>query len=144
MFFRTIAGLALAVFLSLPVFGAETTIVIEDAFARGGPRSGAAFFTIRNDGEQDDRLLFVETDVAGRAELHTHSEDENGVVRMRPVGDGAITVPAGGTHALQRGGDHVMLMDLDAPLEQGARISVTLHFETAGEVSVEIPVDNDR
>ncbi len=62
---------------------------------------------------------------------------------MRPI-DGGIAVPAGGSHALKRGGDHVMFMGLDAPFEEGSTISVTLTFEKAGDVVVELPVDNDR
>ncbi len=45
---------------------------------------------------------------------------------------------------MARGGDHVMFMGLTAPFEQGKTLSVTLNFEKAGEMVVEIPVDLER
>ena len=47
-------------------------------------------------------------------------------------------------HALARGGDHVMFMGLNAPFEQGNMLNVTLVFEKAGEIEVQIPVDLER
>lgn len=134
---------ALAMLIGLPALAGEASISIEDAYARGGPHSGAAFFTIANAGQDDDRLVGVSSDSAERVELHTHLEDENGVIRMRPVEDG-FQVPAGGTHALERGGDHVMFMGLAAPFEDGGTVAVTLSFEKAGDMELQIPVDNDR
>jgi len=121
-------------------------VMIEDAYARAsGPtaRAGAAFFMIRNGTDSDDRLIAATSDVAERVELHTHIEDANGVMRMIEVEDG-IAVPAGGMHALQRGGDHVMFMGLRQPFEHGDTISVTLTFEQAGDMTVEIPIDLER
>jgi copper(I)-binding protein len=37
-----------------------------------------------------------------------------------------------------------MFMGLSKPLSQGDLIDVTLTFEKAGEVTLQIPVDNDR
>lgn len=129
--------------LSLPALAGEQTIAIMDAYARSGSKSGAAFFQIMNSGDADDRLVAVSSNAAARVELHTHLEDANGVMRMREVEDG-FPVPAGGMHALARGGDHVMFMGLDAPFEEGSTVRVTLTFENAGDITVDIPVDNDR
>ena len=121
-------------------------IKVMDAYARSASptaKSGAAFMQIMNTGEADDRLVAAASDAAARVELHTHKDMGEGVMRMMEVEEG-FEVPAGGMHALARGGDHVMLMGLTAPLEPGATISVTLTFEQAGEMVVEIPVDNDR
>jgi hypothetical protein len=62
---------------------------------------------------------------------------------MREV-EGGIPLPAGETVMLERGGLHVMLMGLTAPLEDGADVDLTLVFETAGEVAVTVPVDRNR
>lgn len=139
----SIAGAAFAVLFALPALADDASIRIEDAYARSGPHSGAAFFTIVNDGSTEDRLVAASSEAAARVELHTHIEDENGVVKMRPVEDG-FPVPAGGSHSLERGGDHLMFMGLEAPFEQGGSIALTLSFERAGEIVVEMPVDNDR
>ena len=71
------------------------------------------------------------------------AEDENGVMKMTEI-EGGLNVPAGSMHMLQRGGDHVMFMGLNAPLEQGGAVAVTLTFEKAGDVQVMIPVDHER
>jgi len=64
-------------------------------------------------------------------------------MRMVEVEEG-FAVPAGGMHALKRGGDHVMFMGLTRPMEQGDTVNVTLIFEKAGRIEVEIPVDLER
>lgn len=121
-------------------------ITVSDAYARAASpaaKSGAAFMTLENDGGEDDRLVGVASDAAERVELHSHAEDPNGMMVMSEVEEG-FAVPAGGTHVLGRGGDHVMFMGLRAPWESGDTIPVTLTFERAGDVQVEIPVDNER
>jgi len=76
-------------------------------------------------------------------ELHTHIEKSDGVLQMVEI-EGGIPLPAGGEHAMVRGGDHVMFMGLTETLEQGEELKVTLVFEQAGDVVVTIPVDNER
>ncbi len=98
---------------------------------------------IHNDGETDDRLIFASSDAAARVELHTHFEQNNGVMRMMEVEDG-FPVPAGGSHSLDRGGDHVMFMGLTGSWRQGDLIPLTLVFERRGELALEIEVDLER
>lgn len=121
-------------------------IVVEDAYARASTptaKSGAAFMVLMNTGDQDDRLVAAKSDVAARVELHTHREIADGVMKMMEVEEGFV-IPAGGTHMLARGGDHVMFMGLNEPFADGDTVAVTLVFEHAGEVAVEIPVDLNR
>jgi len=137
-----IAGLAV---LSLPGI-ASAQMIIEDAYARAsGPsaQSGAAFMVILNQSDTDDRVTGVTSDAAARVELHTHIEDENGVMRMRHVVDG-FPIAAGESHTLARGGDHIMFMGLSQPWHQADTITVTLTFEHADPVELSIPVDLDR
>ena len=143
MSFKTLALAAAAALFTLPAFGDDMKIMIKDAYVRSGAKSGAAFLTILNHSDTDDRLVAAATDAAPRVELHTHIQDDNGVVKMRPL-EGGIAVPAGGMHALKRGADHVMMMGLDGALEQGSTISLTLTFEQAGDITIEVPVNNDR
>ncbi|SLN48874.1 hypothetical protein ROJ8625_02395 [Roseivivax jejudonensis] len=136
------AGTALA----LAAGAAAADITVTDAYARSASpaaRTGAAFFVIENTGDADDTLVGAASDAADMVELHTHIEGEGGLMQMRPV-EGGLTVPAGSRHTLRRGGDHVMFMGLTAGWEQGDSIPVTLTFERAGEVALEIPVDNAR
>lgn len=112
---------------------------IEGGFLRASPGSaptGAGFMTIRSTGAAD-RLVAFRTPACTRPELHTHIND-NGIMRMRQVP--AIDVPAGGVAELKSGGLHLMLIDLVAPLSEGDVVPVTLVFERAGEVTVQMPV----
>ncbi|AAV94280.1 copper chaperone PCu(A)C [Ruegeria pomeroyi] len=125
---------------------AGETIVIDDAYARSSganAKAGAAFMMIQNTGAEDDRLIDARSEVAARVELHTHKINEQGVAKMMHVPEGFV-IPAGGMHPLARGGDHVMFMGIKVPFAQGATVPVTLVFEKAGEIEVEIPVDLER
>jgi copper(I)-binding protein len=125
---------------------ALSEIMVKDPYVRSSTPSsptGAAFMGLMNMGDGDDRLVAASSDVAGRVELHTHTEDANGVMRMGEI-EGGIAVPAGEMVMLKRGGMHVMFMGLNGALEQGSEIDVTLTFEKAGDVQVQIPVDHAR
>ena len=116
-------------------------LVVESPWARAtaqGVRVGGAFLTVRNAGDRSDRLIAVESDVAAGVQLHM-TRMEEGIIRMRRVVDG-IEVPAGGLAELKPGGFHVMLMGLKAPLEEGGSFPVTLTFERAGSVTIDVPV----
>lgn len=146
MTLKPILTAAIAALIAAPVFAMDAKISIDDAYARASSpnaRSGAAFLILKNAGDADDRLVAVASDAAERVELHTHISDADGVMRMVEVEDG-IEIPAGGVAELMRGGDHVMFMGLTRPFLQGEAVSVTLTFEVAGDVAVEIPVDLDR
>jgi len=127
--------------LSAPAIAGD--IAISDAYARflPGAMSGAAYFVIENSGDTDDRLVGVASDAAERVELHSHMMTADGVAQMAPI-EGGIALPAHSVHALESGGDHVMLMGLSGPV--GDSVTLTLTFEAAGDVSVEVPVDNTR
>lgn len=137
----TLVGAVAAMAFALPAFA---EIVVDDPYARSSnAMAGAAFMVIRNTGDAPDHLLSATSDAAQRVELHTHIEDENGVMKMTHVTEGFM-LPAGGEILLQRGGKHVMFMGLNAPFEQDDTVTVTLVFENAGEVVVDIPVDLER
>ena len=113
------------------------TIVNPWTRAAGQGMQGGGFLTIRNSGATPDRLVAASSPVAGRLELHTHIRDGD-VMRMRPVND--ITVPAHGEVSLQPGGLHLMLIGLTQPMNAGQSIPVTLRFERAGEVTIQLSV----
>lgn len=122
---------------------AHDAVAVEDAYARASnPKAGAAFMVLDNHREVACTLSSVTSDVAEKVELHTHTEVD-GIMKMGPI-EGGIEVAAGAQHALARGGDHVMLMGLHQPLENGQMIKLSLDFGDCGMVEVELPVDNDR
>ena len=146
MFLRNtfLAATAAATF-ALPALAGDM-ITIADPYARVATamsKSGAAFMVLENHAAEDDRLVAATSDVAKRVELHTHKENADGVMQMIEVEEG-FAIPAGGSHALARGGDHVMFMGLNRSLNHGDIVEVTLTFEKAGDVTLEIPVDLER
>jgi hypothetical protein len=117
-------------------------IHVEHAFARASAspvaKTGAAYVTITNKGDTADRLIGVEGDAAKMLQIHT-TEMTNGVMSMKEV-EGGLEVPAGGMIKLEPGGNHVMMMGLKAPLVEGETLPLTLVFEKAGKVEIEVPV----
>jgi copper(I)-binding protein len=114
---------------------------IDHPWARATPpvaQTGAAYLTLHNDGDEVDRLLSVEAPVSESVELHAHTM-ENGVMRMRQVP--SVELPAGARVSLEPGGLHLMLIGLEAPLNDGNSFPATLTFERAGSVVVQIKVE---
>ncbi|THD81524.1 copper chaperone PCu(A)C [Aliigemmobacter aestuarii] len=145
MSLKTTLLAAVAAAFAFPALAADAITVV-DPYARVSAmmsKSGAAFMVIENHTDQDDRLVAAASDVAEKVELHTHKEDANGVMQMIEVEEG-FAIPAQGNHALARGGDHVMFLGLTRELAHGDVVTVTLTFEKAGDVVVEIPVDLER
>tara|TARA_B100000609_G_scaffold71771_1_gene57050 strand:- start:306 stop:776 length:471 start_codon:yes stop_codon:yes gene_type:complete len=121
-------------------------IMISDAYARSsGPlaKAGAAYMRIMNHSNESDRLLGVKSDIAIKTELHTHEKDDNGVMKMVRIDEG-IKIGAMKEHSLIRGGQHIMFMGLKGHFETGKIIPLTLLFEKAGKVDIEIIIDQDR
>ncbi|MCZ0960355.1 copper chaperone PCu(A)C [Paracoccus benzoatiresistens] len=122
---------------------AQDGLEIRDAYVRSAnPKTAAAFMVVENHGGTDCRLTGVSSDAAERVELHTHAE-QDGMMKMQKI-EGGIAIPAGGEHALARGGDHVMLMGLTKPLADGDGMMLTLDFGDCGTQQVQAALDNDR
>jgi copper(I)-binding protein/predicted peroxiredoxin len=102
--------------------------------------SGIVYMVIHNNGSTADKLVAAKSDVSEVAELHDHAMDDNGVMRMRPVPEGYIEIPANGSVELKSGGLHVMLINLNEALKAGEMFPLTLKFEEFGEVVINVPV----
>ncbi len=103
--------------------------------------TAAAYLTVRNQGEAADRLLGADTPRAETVELHRHVHAD-GLMKMEPV-EGGLEIPAGGELKVAPGGYHLMLFGLKEPLADGQRFPMTLHFQQAGDVTVDIAVQKD-
>ncbi len=140
-----VAALALAV-VAMPApapaheeSAGDITIVHPWSRPAAQGQNGVIYLEISNGGAIDDRLIAVSTPLAGRVELH-RSTMEDGIHRMEKVD--SIAVPAGGTVALEPGGFHVMLVDLEFMLMAEETIPVTFTFEHAGDVSTGVSVES--
>ena len=115
------------------------SLTIEHPWARpAASGNGAAYLVIENLGPAD-RLVGVATDIAATADLHATTIDAQGVGRMAAVQ--AVEIPQGAQAKLTPGGLHIMLMGLKAPLKEGEKFPLTLTFEHAGQVRVEVEVE---
>lgn len=108
------------------------------AVAAGAP-TAAGYMTLRNEGSAPDRLVSASTPMARAVELHEGAVAD-GITRMRPLPSG-IEIPPGATVRLEPGGLHAMLTGPSGPFAQGTRVPLTLRFERAGEVTVELAVE---
>ena len=102
-----------------------------------GAKVAAGYMEIRNNGRQPDRLLSAATTVAQRVEIHV-TERDGEVMKMRQVK--ALEIPARERYELRPGGAHLMLVDIVRPLKKGDRFTLKLAFERAGELEVELEV----
>jgi len=100
--------------------------------------SGGGFLSITNTGTTADRLVSATSPAAGQVQVHEMKMDGN-VMRMREVENG-LEIPPGATVTLAPGGLHLMMMGLKDPLKEGARVPLTLVFEKAGKIDVELMV----
>mgnify|MGYP002397465049 CR=1 FL=1 len=101
--------------------------------------TGPGYLVLRNRGVKDDRLLSASSPLAARVELRAPGQDEG-----EPARDNgslaAIVIPAGAETRLEPGGLHLRFIDLQKPLEDRQRFSVTLQFENAGSITVDMDV----
>lgn len=102
--------------------------------------TAAAYFVVRNLGADADRLLAVQTPLAARAELHEHVHAD-GLMKMQQVH--SVEIPPGAAVQFAPMAYHVMLFGLQRQLQAGERFPLTLRFEKAGEIQVEVAVQQD-
>ncbi|GMU41219.1 MAG: hypothetical protein AMXMBFR23_20850 [Chloroflexota bacterium] len=126
-----------------PTEAAQPAIEVAEIRARATPglenENSAAYAKITNRGAEADRLVgaSVDASIAATVELHT-TVKEGDMMRMQQV-DGWDIAP-GETLELAPGGNHVMILGLVDQFEVGERFTLTLIFEQAGEIQVEVPV----
>jgi len=107
--------------------------------APAGAKVAAGFLKITNEGQEDDRLVAISADVAGKIQIHG-MKIENGIMKMFELA-GGLAIPAGQTVELKSKSNHVMFMGLKTLPAEGQSFKAVLTFEKAGEVPVEFEVE---
>ncbi len=123
--------LAVVAFTAAIATAQAQEVSIKDAWIRGtvqGQSATGAFMELT--GKSNARLIGAASPVAKVVEVH-NMKVENGVMKMFPV-DG-VELPAGKPVKLAPGGYHVMLMDLQKPLNAGDKVPLKLTFELANK-----------
>lgn len=152
MITRTNARLgALALVAALALTGCATTpatdtateadgVTITDAWVKSAETGmSAAFGELANTGTEDVTVVSATTEASSMIELHETVENDSGEMVMREK-DGGFIIPAGGSFMLEPGGNHIMLMDLTAPLVAGDDVTFTLTFADDSTLQFTAPV----
>ena len=118
------------------------SITIEQPWVRAAANGGntAAFMVIKNSSNQADKLIKADYNTAKMVTL-METAMKDGKMAMADVA--AIEIPASGQVELKSGGYHVMLMMLMEELKAGEKATITLTFEKAGTVEVEMPIKSE-
>ena len=95
----------------------------------------SAFGTLTNATGRALQLISASTPSSGMVELHETMGDGSGGMSMQEK-EGGFPVPDGGELVLEPGGNHLMLMDLAAPLRPGDEVELTLQCEDGTELVV--------
>ena len=135
---------ALILMASSPAIACESTSIgdlsVVGPWSRatiGAGRPAVFYVAITNGGASDDALLAISTPAANMPMLH-ETIVTDGVASMLHAM--SIPLPAGQTVQLAPGGYHGMLMGLTAALTEGETFPITLTFEVAGDVTVNVEV----
>jgi copper(I)-binding protein len=120
--------------------GIAGKVTVTDPYVRAIPpvvKTTAAFMQLESSDSTERFLVAAETPVAAAVELHMHTMDD-GVMRMRQIPH--VHLPPNKPVALEPGGLHIMLFDLQAPLSPGDTVPLTLVFEDGSRKAVEAVV----
>lgn len=137
---------ALAVLVPRAVTAAEPLsisaddLTISPAWAHATPdgaETGAVYFSIENSGARLETLLRASSPVAGDA-MFARATEHDGQSQVEQIW--SIDVVAGRTVNFQPEGRHVMLKALKQPLVAGTKIPLTLQFQFAGEVTMQVQI----
>ena len=134
----SLAALGMAAVLTLSACGgAETeaaadepteaaTLTVEDAWVVTADDGMTAAFAVFNNPSDTDIVIASAECALSPMELH-EMDMSSGDMVMQEKEDG-FTIPAGESHILEPGGDHLMLMELSEPILAGDEVEITLHL----------------
>ena len=103
-----------------------------------GATVGAAYMQVSNTGRSPVVLVSATSPVAARVEFHSMSMEGN-IMRMREI-TGGIPIPPGGSVNFVPGGMHIMLVGLTQRLAPGTFVPLTLTFNGAPQVTLQVPI----
>ena len=122
--------------------GAAGQLQIEQAWIRTAPPGAmmlAGYATLRNSGDAPITVTAASSVDFGDVSLH-QSVEENGVARMRALGD--VVVAPGERIVFAPGGKHFMLMQPKRELKSGDRVKIHLDTKTGDGATGEFRVQD--
>lgn len=119
---------------------ATDSVTISDAWIKAADTGmTGGFGTLHNDADQAITVLSASSDVSSMMELHETVMSDAGSMVMRSK-EGGFEIPPHGEFVLEPGGNHIMFMNLDAPLVPGDEITVTLKLSNDSSYTYTAPV----
>ena len=97
----------------------------------------SVYMTVRNSGQRADRLISARTAIAAKAELFGAAA--TAAQEAKPVA--SLETKAGGELVMKRNGPHIVLTGVKRQLGAYDAFALTLVFERAGKVEVEVQVE---
>lgn len=92
------------------------------------------YMVLRNTGTTPDRIVAASSPFATKVELRSAKSDGEGQLQ-------AINVAPNTTVELSASGPHIMLVGLKEPLDGYQYFPLTLSFERAGDIAIEVYVE---
>ncbi len=136
----TATFILLLIILITSACGNSDGIAVLDAWARPGFRgdNSVVYLTINNQNNQGDGLIGANSDIAGGTEIHLSKMDAAGTMTMER--QDLVVIPAKDSIELAPGGLHIMLVILGKDLSVGDTFPVTLEFQRAGDITIDVEV----
>lgn len=137
-----LSGLALGLAFAFPALAGEISVSGQVAHVDGDSEHDLAvevLMTIENVGAAD-RVYAVRSNVSKTARIIGGVRNRAGGAAEHLVAT-VINVPKDGRMELSDEGHHIMLSGLKKKVEEGDTIQVTLFFEKAGRVKIDVPVE---
>ena len=114
----------------------QSVVKVEDAWIKATDKDMTGVFgMIVNNSDAEVHIVKASSTLTSRTELHETVADGDSM-KMKEAADG-FRIPAGGEFELKPGGNHVMLMDLTAPITTGQQVVITLELSDGTTVDFE-------
>lgn len=131
------------IFLFISLFSVHVyaDLVLQKGYVRGlppGQSNTAAFFSVRNTGNNAVVLTAAQSNVANSAELHQHTMSANGVMSMAQVP--SVSIAAGQSFSFEPGAYHIMLLGLHKPLQKDQQVEIKLIAQDGSVYGYTLPV----
>ncbi len=123
---------------------ARADVIVAHARVRMPPPAAdtaAAYMTLHNDGDKDEAIAGLTTDVSRTAEIHSIT-GQGGAMHMVKLGK--LTIPAHGAVMLKSGGVHIMLIGLKRALNEGDMVHIRLRLTSGRDLNIEAGVRDMR
>jgi len=104
-----------------------------------GATTAAIYAPFLNTGAVTDHLVSATSPWAQAVQIHTVLTSDTGMKMMQKQDE--LELPPNQPVALRPGGAHLMAIGLRQPLQAGDKMPLTLTFETAGSITVDVMVE---